>query len=54
MTLRDFLKRHKDTIDAIAQSEGAPKPPNNAERELWVRNNERLYRMAQRRIRGFQ
>ena len=49
MTLKQFIKQNRTELDAcIARALGLPKNPipNDAERRLWVLNDEGLYRWA--------
>ena len=49
MTLKQFIKEHRAELDAfIARALGLPKNPipTDAERRLWILNDEGLYRWA--------
>jgi len=48
MTLEEFVKKHKGTINAIMRKELGDIPiiDTDRERELWVMNFEPLYRWA--------
>ena len=42
MTIKEFIKEHRQEIDDITKSP----LHNDHERELWIRNDEGLYRWA--------
>lgn len=46
MTTRQFVRKYRHRITDIMRSLGATGRMNDSERELWVMNNEKLYRYA--------
>ena len=48
MTKREFLKTYRKEIDAMIQSAGPGSSINDAERELWIENDEYWYHQARR------
>lgn len=50
MKMRDFIRKNRKEIDEVIEQELGHTPfrRNDDERELWVRNNEPLYRWAKR------
>ena len=46
MTLRDFIKENKEELDACIKRVSPNASLNDAERRLWVLNDESLYRWA--------
>lgn len=48
MTMCHFIKTHKSEIDNHIASIAPDFRRNNDERELWIRNDEYLYRLARR------
>lgn len=48
MSRRDFIRRNRETIDAVIRAYGIDGRINDAERENWVLNDEGLYQMARR------
>lgn len=47
MSMRKFLKTYSETIDSVIRANGIDGRITNDERELWVLNDEGLYRLAQ-------
>lgn len=47
MTLREFVRKHKEDIDSVIKSNGG-KYFNYEERRLWVLNDESLYNIARK------
>lgn len=48
MTLRDYIRRNRETIDAVAHSSGYRGRLNDDDRRDWIMNEEGLYRDARR------
>lgn len=46
MSMREFLRQNRAEIDRFIRSQVDMERINNRERELWVRNDESLYRWA--------
>lgn len=46
MKLRDFIRENREALDKVIQRASPGAPRNDRERELWVLNNEGLYRWA--------
>lgn len=46
MSLGEWVRQHRDTINAAAVRQGAPRPRNDDERADWVLNDEPLYLAA--------
>jgi hypothetical protein len=46
MSLREFIRQHRAEIDQVIQRAAPGAPRNDRERELWVMNDEQLYRRA--------
>lgn len=48
MTLRDYIRRNREDIDATIRSVVPDARINDEERRMWVMNDEGLYRQARR------
>ena len=46
MNIREFIRQNRKTLDAYIQETSPSSPKNDDERELWIRNDEYLYRWA--------
>lgn len=46
MSLREFIRKYRNSIDAQIRKSGVRYRLSDQERELWVRNDESLCRMA--------
>jgi hypothetical protein len=47
MSLRAWVRQHRDTINATIRGAGVTGTINDSDREDWVLNDEGLYRSAQ-------
>lgn len=43
MTIKQFIKKHKESLDVYIQHKAPGSPKTNNERELWIMNDETLY-----------
>ena len=48
MTMREFIRNHKSEIDNHIESIVPDFRRSNNEREMWINNDEYLYRLARR------
>ena len=48
MTLKEFIKRNRTEIDSLIRSNVPECNIDNDERELWILNDEWLYKWARR------
>jgi hypothetical protein len=46
MTIREFIKQHREELDECIQGACPGAPRNDNERRLWILNDEGLYRWA--------
>ena len=46
MSLRQFIKEHREELDELIQNASPGAPKNDSEREMWILNDEGLYHWA--------
>jgi hypothetical protein len=45
-SVKQFVKEQREELDRVIQSQAPGSPKSDHERELWLRNDEKLYRWA--------